>query len=355
MNLTSSRSPSVHPQTPFSPYEQDINDQLIAIADQLAYRMPASLSELDLSAYDRIVLTGMGSSHYATIPIERDLAARGFPVWRVDTGSLLDFSQLITRKTLLWATSQSGMSGEIVALLEKLEGSVRPATIIGVTNDEESTLAKRADIVVALKSGSEATVSSKSYVNTLIAEYRTALALQRQDEAALISALHEAKSEFSRLIEDRSAVQAIVQRAFETGEPRLALVGVGADGATAMTGALVLKEACKVMAEGYLSGEFRHGPMETSGPGMIALLIGDGTDPTLRALSEELTANGTLTVTVGPEAYIRSEHLRTSAAPEIVRLIAGMLYVQHFTVLLARAKGLVPGEFLYGKKVTVTI
>jgi len=32
-----------------------------------------------------------------------------------------------------------------------------------------------------------------------------------------------------------------------------------------------------------------------------------------------------------------------------------MLYVQHFTVLIARAKGLVPGEFLYGRKVTVTI
>jgi glucosamine--fructose-6-phosphate aminotransferase (isomerizing) len=355
MNSFSSRSLSVHPQTPTSPYELDISDQMLAIADQLAYEMPASLGQLDLSAYDRIVLTGMGSSHYATIPIERDLAARGFPVWRIDTGSLLDFPQLITAKTLLWATSQSGMSGEIVALLEKLKGSTRPATIVGVTNDERSTLARVADIVVGLKSGSEATVSSKSYVNTLIAEYRTVLALLREDETPLLAALRDAKTEFSRLIDDRTAVQAIVQDAFESGEPRLALIGIGADGATAMTGALILKEACKVMAEGYLSGEFRHGPMETSGPGMIALLIGDGTDATLRALSEELTANGTRAVTVGPKAYIGSDHLRTSGSPEIVRLIAGMLYVQHFTVLLARAKKLVPGEFLYGRKITVTI
>jgi glucosamine--fructose-6-phosphate aminotransferase (isomerizing) len=345
----------VSPQIHFSPYEQDIGDQLIAIADQIAYALPSSLGQLDLSGYDRIVLTGMGSSHYATIPIERDLVESGFPVWRIDTGSLLDFPQLITDKTLLWATSQSGMSGEIVALLDKLEGSVRPATIIGVTNDEQSTLARRADILIALRSGSEATVSSKSYVNTLIAGYRTALALRHKDEAPLIAALHEARAEFARLIDDRAAVQAIVNSAFETGEPRLALIGVGADGTTAMTGALILKEACKVMAEGYLSGEFRHGPMETSGPGMIALLIGDGADATLRALSEELAANGTESVTIGPQSYVGSKHLRTSASPEIVRLIAGMLYVQHFTVLIARAKGLVPGEFLYGKKVTVTI
>jgi glucosamine--fructose-6-phosphate aminotransferase (isomerizing) len=345
----------VRPQHHFSPYEQDLSDQLAAIADQFAYELPSALNQLDLSGYDRVVLTGMGSSHYATIPIERDLVARGFPVWRIDTGSLLDFPQLITSKTLLWVTSQSGMSGEIVALLDEIRGPARPATIIGVTNDEQSTLARQADILVALKSGSESTVSSKSYVNTLIAEYRTVLALRGENEEPLISALNAMRSEFARLIDDRSAVQSIVNQAFEDGEPRLALIGVGADGATAMTGALILKEACKVMAEGYLCGEFRHGPMETSGPGMIALLIGDGTDVTLQALSEDLTANGTDVVTIGPKAYLGSKHLRTSPSSEIVRLIAGMLYVQHFTVLIARAKGLVPGEFLYGRKVTVTI
>jgi glutamine---fructose-6-phosphate transaminase (isomerizing) len=345
----------VHARNRFSPYEQDISDQLTAIVDQLAYELPAALLQVDLSAYDRIVLTGMGSSHYATIPIERDLVARGFPIWRVDTGSLLDFPELITSKTLLWATSQSGMSGEIVALLTKIEGSARPATIIGVTNDERSTLAQQADILVALKSGSEATVSSKSYLNTLIAQYRTSLALLRKDEAPLIRSLQTAKAEFARLIEDRSAVQSIVNEAFKEGEPRVALIGIGADGATTMTGALILKEACKVMAEGYLSGEFRHGPMETSGPGMIALLVGDGSDVTLQTLSEDLTANGTKVVTIGPKAYAGSKQLGISMEPEIVRLISGMLYVQHFTVLIARAKGLVPGEFLYGRKVTVTI
>src|SRR6202012_4416546 len=232
INSPNPRSPSVRMQNHFSPYEQDISDQLTAIADQIAYELPPSLRQLELSGYDRIVLTGMGSSHYATIPIERDLVARGFPVWRIDTGSLLDFPELVTSKTLLWATSQSGMSGEIVALLTKIEGSAGPATIIGVTNDERSTLAQQADILVALKSGSEATVSSKSYLNTLIAQYRTSLALLRKDEAPLIRSLQTAKAEFARLIEDRSAVQSIVNEAFKEVEPRGALIGIGADGAT---------------------------------------------------------------------------------------------------------------------------
>src|SRR6202000_493590 len=54
-----------------SPYEQDIGDQVAAMADQLIYSLPGSLRDLELSSFERIVFTGMGSSHYATIPTER--------------------------------------------------------------------------------------------------------------------------------------------------------------------------------------------------------------------------------------------------------------------------------------------
>jgi len=338
-----------------SPYELDINDQIAALDDQLAYPMPAALAELDLRAYDRIILTGMGSSDYTALPIERDFAVRGLPVWRIDAGRLLDFPQLITPNTLLWATSQSGMSGEIVSLLSQLTGAKRPKTIIGVTNAEDSTLAQACDILVALKSGNEATVSSKSYINTLVAQSRISLAIRGEDEAPLLATLSGFRQHMANLIEDRRSVQLLTDKAFDNAEPRLALVGVGADGATAMTGALILKEACKVMAEGYLGGEFRHGPLETSGPGMIALLMGDGTDSILENLAQDLLANGTTVVTIGPKAYAQSQLLPTIGQDEITRLIAGILYVQHFTVTFARARGLVPGEFLYGNKITVKL
>ncbi|MDR8236065.1 glutamine--fructose-6-phosphate aminotransferase, partial [Acinetobacter baumannii] len=88
-------------------------------------------------------------------PVERALIAAGLPVWRVDAGRLLDMPELVTDNTLLWATSQSGMSGEIVALLKQ---GKRPKTLIGLTNDENSELGQQADILITLKSGDEATV-----------------------------------------------------------------------------------------------------------------------------------------------------------------------------------------------------
>ncbi|WP_434639961.1 SIS domain-containing protein [Klebsiella sp. I138] len=339
----------------FSPYEADLQEQVNALEAQLAYTLPPALGELDLHAFGRIVLSGMGSSDYATIPIERELLAMGLPVWRVDAGKLLDTPELITSDTLLWLTSQSGMSGEIVALLEVLKGDKRPATIIGVTNGETSELAKQSDILVTLKSGHEATVSAKSYLNTLVAQYRVFLALTGQSEAPLLAELTAYLPQIAGLIAEDAFVHPLTQTLFRHLQPRIALIGTGADGTTVMTGALILKEASKMTAEGYLGGEFRHGPMETSGEGMLALLIGDKGSETLARLAEELDANGTTVVTIGPERYGNGLHLLTSSGETLLRLISGMLYIQHMTVALAKAKGLEPGKFFYGQKITVKI
>lgn len=165
-----------------TPYELDIAMQPEAVLAQINNPLPEALRQLKLSDYDRIVLTGMGSSDYALIPVERALIAAGLPVWRVDAGRLLDMPELVTDNTLLWATSQSGMSGEIVALLKQ---GKRPKTLIGLTNDENSELGQQADILITLKSGDEATVSSKSYLNTLIACYRTLALMLGQSEKAV--------------------------------------------------------------------------------------------------------------------------------------------------------------------------
>ena len=336
----------------FSAYEKELDQQVDALNDQLDYTLPGALNALDLSHYDRIVLSGMGSSDYALIPIERELIALGFPVWRIDAGRLLDMPNMVTSKTLLWMTSQSGMSGEVVAALDAVP---TPETLIGVTNDPLSVLAKKADIVVELKSGEEATVSAKSYLNTLVASYRTLYALTGQDEQSLLQEVRAALPKVAEIIQQRDPVRKITDRLFRHANPRVAMVGMGADAATALTGALIIKEASKVSAEGFVGGEFRHGPMETSGEGMLTVLFGDGSDTTLKALAGDLLNNGTEVVTVGPTVYAKSQWLEASGEIPLTRLLCAMLWVQHLTVTLARGNGMVPGEFLYGKKITVKI
>jgi len=155
-----------------TPFELDIAaqaDALLAFADA---PVPSGLDRLADPVVDRIVFTGMGSSHFAALPTWRLLVAAGLPAWWVDTATLLDTPQLVSGTTLLVATSQSGASGEVVAALDALT----PRLTVGITNDTGSPLARHCDVLVPLHSGSEATVSTKSYLNTLAAQRLVATA-----------------------------------------------------------------------------------------------------------------------------------------------------------------------------------
>jgi len=45
-------------------------------------------------------------------------------------------------------------------------------------------------------------------------------------------------------------------------------------------GALLLKEVTKLPAESFIGGEFRHGPLELAGPGLVAVVFtGSGGGP----------------------------------------------------------------------------
>ena len=130
-----------------SGYEQDMLDQPAALEAHVSQALPHAIASLDLSQFDRIILTGMGSSDYATIPFELMLARLGLPVWRIQTGRLLETPQLITARTLLWMTSQSGRSGETVALIDRLPNR-QTLTLISTTNDPTSPLAAAASSVL---------------------------------------------------------------------------------------------------------------------------------------------------------------------------------------------------------------
>src|ERR1700754_910075 len=140
--------------SPVNGFERDILDQPGALQRYSSQPFPDCFAQLRMTQFDRIILTGMGSSNYATIPLELLLARRGLPVWRIQTSRLLETPEMITPRTLLWITSQSGRSGEVVALLRGLSRE-HTTTVVAVTNDPESPLALGADCVAELHSGSE--------------------------------------------------------------------------------------------------------------------------------------------------------------------------------------------------------
>lgn len=337
-----------------SSYEIDLSNQADTLEHAAAQPLNLTVAALDLPKYERIILTGMGSSDSVSIPFELALLRLGLPVWRIQTSRLLETPEMIVGRTLLWITSQSGRSGEVIALLSQIP-SRRDVTVVAITNDPESPLARGADHVVLLYSGPEATVSCKSYLNSLAWFHRwVAHVTGVSDDAAVAEIIDTAGRLRSINAAPPSGIADLSTRILAGTVPRLALIGTGTDSATSLAGALILKEASKVCAEGYVGGEFRHGPIELAGPGLVALLFGSGSgdDITMKTLALDLSRTGSIVVAVTATSYEGAEHFEVSAHSDFDRLAHGMSIIQRLSVSLARNSGIVPGEFRFGQKIT---
>src|SRR5437588_13080306 len=99
----------------------------------------------------------MGSSYHGLPPLHIALAEHGWTSLMVETSELIHyFPHLLAPDTLVIAVSQSGKSVETVRMLELnasetspagtgLRGGEHRATVIAVTNQADSPLARQAD------------------------------------------------------------------------------------------------------------------------------------------------------------------------------------------------------------------
>ena len=341
-----------------TPFEINIAEQPDALRGLAEHDLPG-LAELAGRGWDRIVLTGMGSSHYAALPTWQRLVALGRPAWAVDTGQLLDNPGLVEAGTLLVVTSQSGASGEVVELLaRRAEGGFAPATLVGVTDGLDSPLARGADLVLPLRSGDEATVSTKSYLNTLAVHRLLQAAFAGEDLARVREVELGASADAVQRVIDDVDLSASAARTADHARRRLAYVGQAASAGTALFAALITKEAAKIAAEGYVGGQFRHGPFELAGDGLTAVLLAaraGGEAGSLRDLARDLMTTGTYVVVVGDPDAPADVHVEVPGTDPLAFRAASSVVAELFAVDLARANGVVPGAFVHGSKITSTV
>src|SRR5262249_54565299 len=106
-----------------------------------------------------VVFTGMGSSLFAAYPAQALLTSVGIRAIAWETAELLHHHmRVLGADTLLVAVSQSGETIEITNLLARLPPK---AGLVGVSNDEASTLARRASLLLPMMAGHQGTVSTK--------------------------------------------------------------------------------------------------------------------------------------------------------------------------------------------------
>ena len=282
---------------------------------------------------ERIVLAGMGASHFAALPSWRRLVASGRATWWIDAGRLLENPALVTADTLLVATSRSGECGEVVALVEKVRELRPQAAIVAVTDDAASPLVGAADGEILLRSASSG--DPKGFLNALAAhDYLAALILDEDCDDIASTARTVAEMTVPPL---DGAVAAVVANP----RSRLAFIGFQEHAATALYAGLLAKEASGVPADAYIGGQFRHGPAQGANADLTAVVF-SGRDRTANAaarrLAAELLAAGSTVIAVGDVAIAGAIAVPSPDVHVSAQVAHAVVIVEQFVSILARAE-----------------
>jgi glucosamine--fructose-6-phosphate aminotransferase (isomerizing) len=286
------------------------------------------LTRVKEGEFERIVLTGMGSSFHALHPCTLQLVNHGITALMVETSELVHYKErLFDRHTLMIVVSQSGQSAEIIRLLEVNQGR---SSLLAITNTPDSPLAEGAEAAIMTVAGEEFSVSCKTYVTAL-------LALQWLADLICGCDLRETRRQFEHAANETASYLADWEKYVCTlanllrGTRHLFLVGRGASLAAAGAGALIIKEADHVHAEGMSSAAFRHGPLEMLGEDSLVLVFaGDKKTSEFnnRLLADIREQKGRAEL-VGEESELPA--LRLAPAPVSIRPILEVLPVQMIT------------------------
>ena len=197
------------------------------------------------------------------------------------------------------AVSQSGRTPEIVTTLERLvAGGARG---VAITNDPGSPLAAAAEATIALGAGEERAVPATKTLTAqlaafaLIAEALGAVPWRGEDWERAIAAV-------ATVLADPAAAERAAGRL--AGADRLVALGRGPLFAVALEAALKLRETTGILAEGWSTADYLHGPIAASGEAVPALAV--HADGPVRAdvvdLASRLRERGSLVLELADDA-----------------------------------------------------
>ena len=305
----------------------------------------------------KLIITGMGTSLYAPYLIKNELAGTVPSCEIIDAGELLHFGlKDFHGDEALCALSQSGESAETKRVVQASKGTL---PIVSVVNDISSSMATHSDLVLPLLAGDEASISTKTYTNTLAVLLLLSTYLAGGEPEDVINRLYDT----SHIMEKNlaSAHTLAIQAAdYFSGLANLHVIARGSDLVTARQLALILKEGAGIFTEALSAGLFRHGPIELAGNGYSAVFIvsRDNKPELTEKLAEETAVMGSRILIISDtdrELSPSAENVMHVHIPNSVPRYFPLLcapFIEYFVNETAKKKGKEAGVFRHATKIT---
>jgi glucosamine--fructose-6-phosphate aminotransferase (isomerizing) len=339
---------------------QDILRQPESLARVVDHHCGAGCSEMQAAAglvrdAPVVILTGMGASLFACIPLQYYLGAKGRRVVLLEAAELLHYQPEICRGAVVIVVSRSGDTVEVSKLLDRLEEY--GARVIGVTNEVSSGLAGNAGEVLLVASRRDELVAIQSYTGQLLTLMMLGSLACGEPEAEWRSGVDRVVSGLGGVIQCH--LECIgAMRSFFANAACIHLLGRGPSLASCCEGALLFNETAKLPAIASPAGQFRHGPVEvvdSSFRGIVFAPAGKTRQLNLQ-LARDLKSFGGSVCVVGPKGEGVSPDLLCWELPADTCLFTAVFEVVPLQIAawqVAQWRGLVPGEFRYVSPITL--
>ncbi len=308
--------------------------------------------DFDLSTIKRITIVACGTSYYAgmvgkywieqfaRVPVDLDFASEfryRDPV--LEHGGLALF------------ISQSGETADTLAALKHCKDNGQKIAV--VVNVPTSSMAREADLLLPTHAGPEIGVAStKAFTCQLgvLAALAAHLAvvkgqMTRAEEQAVVEHLTEVPAALNAALAHDDEIAAIAPLIAPARD--VLYLGRGADYPMALEGALKLKEISYIHAEGYASGEMKHGPIaliDESVPVIVIAPSGQLFEKTVSNMQEVRARGGKVVLISDADGIAEAGEgcLATIEMPKVHPLISPIVYavpVQLLAYHVACVKG----------------
>lgn len=278
-----------------------IRDTIIGHVDSDANTVKVEeLSKFSFNPHTRMHILACGTSWHAGLVAKYLIESLAKIPCNVELASEFRYRDAVVNEgDLALAISQSGETADTLAAIQ--EAKRLGAQTLSICNVIDSTIARTTDAVVYTHAGPEISVAStKAFTTQLTMVSLLAVALGHlrktldpEREQELLLAIRNLPVHIDSVLDQRAAVKTIARR-YSLARDFLYL-GRGLAYPVALEGALKLKEISYVHAEGYASGEMKHGPIaliDENMPVVVIALRGEQYDKSVASLEEVRSRGG---------------------------------------------------------------
>ena len=322
---------------------KEIAEQPSVLADAIQQNLNSTRNkleisnlELDFSSINRITLVACGTAFLACNVAKYWFEKIARISIDLDVASEFRYREPpVEKNNLAIVVSQSGETADTLAALRYCNKNGMKT--LGIVNVDESTISREASLALQIHAGPEIGVAStKAFTCQLTTLYFLAIkaakdkgSINSNQEAKLIKSILQLPS----MIVDALSLEAeIKQTAQDLSKASNAIfLGRGAMYPLASEGALKLKEISYIHAEGYASGELKHGPIALVDENMPVVVLAPRDElfeKTVSNMHEVMARGGKVLLITDAEGADEAQEgtWKTIIMPNIPNDLAPILY-----------------------------